>query len=185
MTNIQPLEEMTLKQLQDEASKLGLEQIDLFKTKGPLIAAINSLLKVQAQPTINTTPQVIVPEPVNPKEERVDEKKWQSKADRMRDHLESQPKVRVMIPLEHNEKQGVVRKTMVRGHEETIAVSGGIWVTNLNGLHIVVPKGIYYDVPEQVADKIGREYNQTQHAGDQFRIDRIDPKTGRPVSEQL
>ena len=185
MTNIQPLEEMTLKNLQAEATKLGLQNVELFKTKAPLIAAINSLqqAKIAAQPSIPTV--TTLEPPVNPKEERADEKRWISKADRMREHLASQPKVRVWIPLEASEKQGVVKEVTVRGYKETIAVSGAVWTTNLNGVHIVVPKGIYTDVPEQVANKIGREYNQTQHAGDKIRIDRIDPQTGRPVSEQL
>jgi hypothetical protein len=185
MTNILPLEEMTLKDLQTEATNLGLEKVELFKTKGPLIAAINSLRQAKITAVKPVEPVATLVEPVNPKEERLDEKKWKSKADRMRDHLESQPKVRVLVPLEPNEKQGVVKKVIVRGYEETVAVSGAVWVTNLNGLHIVVPKGVYYDVPQQVADKIGNEYNQTQHAGDQFKIDRIDPQTGRPVSDQL
>lgn len=185
MTDIIPQEEMTLKDLQAEAVKLGLQQVELFKTKGQIIAAINSLRQatiISEKPTETVNP---LAEPVNPKEERADEKRWKSKADKMRENLDAQPKIRVMVPLEPNEKQGVVKEVMVGGHKETIAVSGAVWVTNLNGVHIVVPKGIYCDVPEQVADKISREYNQTQHAGDRFRTDRIDPQTGRPVSEQL
>jgi hypothetical protein len=179
MTDIIPLEEMTVKELQAEATRLGLQSAELFKTKAILIAAMNSLRKVKVEPT-----EVITP-PVSPKEERVDEKRWLSKVDKMREALENQPKVRVLIPLEGEEKQGVVEKVMVRGVEETKYVSGAVWSKTFNGYKVIIPKGVYTDVPEQVAENISQEYNQTQHAGDQWSVDRVDPKTGRPVSEQL
>jgi hypothetical protein len=40
-------------------------------------------------------------------------------------------------------------------------------------------------VAQDIADNIEKEYHQTVHAGDQWKIDRVKPETGRQVSEQL
>jgi len=176
------LEELTVKQLQAKLVKLGMPEEDTkgFTTKAPLIATINTL---KAANIIKKVDGLELP--INPKEERQDLKKWQSKADRMREHLESQPKVRILIPLDPQEKPGVVKKIMVRGREEIIVISGAVWSKTFNGYRVVVPKGIYTEVSEQVADNIAEEFNQTQHAGDRWAIDRIDTATGKPVREQL
>lgn len=176
------LEDLSVKELQVEAVKLGIseDEVKTFTIKAPLIITINALKKSKEIKPVDT----LMP-PVDPKEEKQDIKRWQSKADKMRDSLESQPKVRVLIPLDPSEKQGIVKKVIVRGKEETIYVSGAIWSKTFNGYKVIIPKGIYTEVPQQIADNIGDEYNQTIHAGDQWALDRIDPKTGQPVKNQL
>lgn len=119
------------------------------------------------------------------REDREVNKAWMNKAEVMRRHLESQPKVRVLIPLEGDEQLGVVEVKSVAGHEVTLVKSGAVWSKTFNGYRVVIPKGVYTDVPQQVADNISQEYNQTQTAGRQWSLDRLDPKTGRPVRDQL
>jgi len=176
------LEELTVKELQAEAVKLGMPEEDTktFTTKAPLIATINALKASNVVKKVDTL------EPkVNPKEEKQDEKRWKSKAERQQDFFDSQPKVRVLIPLDPHEKQGVVREVMVKGRKKIIHVSGAVWSKTFNGFMVIIPKGIYTEVSQPVADNIAEEYNQTQHAGDQWLIDRIDPQTGKPVRSQL
>jgi hypothetical protein len=57
-----------------------------------------------------------------------------SKARAMRDHLASEPKVRVFIPLASGEKQGVTQSVI------------------LNGYPLYIRKGTYVNVPESVAE---------------------------------
>lgn len=70
-----------------------------------------------------------------------------------KESLEKQPKVRMMIPLEGGEKIGV-----------TIPVT-------INGHRVNVPKGVYVNVPEQIADMLMESFNQTELAGRDFRVD--------------
>ena len=103
----------------------------------------------------------------------------------MAKHLEKQDKVRVLIPLEPKEKVGVVKEVKVRGILQYRHVSGAVWSKTFNGYKIILPKGVYTNVPEQIADNIAAELDQTQRAGESLKIDRIDPSTGRPVADQL
>ena len=182
MAEEKKLEELTLSELQAEAVKLGMPEEDskTFTIKAPLIATINALKATKVVQKVDT-----LEEKVSPKEEREDEKKWQSKADRMAKHLEGQPKVRVLIPLDPNEKQGVVREIEVRGIKQYVHVSGAVWSKTFNGYKVIIPKGVYTAVPEQIAENISEEFNQTQNAGAQWAIDRIDTQTGKPVRSQL
>lgn len=85
------------------------------------------------------------------------------KVDVMKEHLKKQPKVRMMIPLEGSEKIGA-----------TVPIT-------LNGYRVNVPKGVYVDVPEQISKMIEESFNQTQKAGENFRID----MKGKNVQEAL
>lgn len=75
------------------------------------------------------------------------------KAERMRIHLEKQRKVRIFMPLEGQEKAGTIHPVV------------------MNGYRINVPKGVYVDLPEQVADLIKKSLEQTEAAGAAFRLD--------------
>ena len=119
------------------------------------------------------------------KENKNVEQAWKAKADNMAKILEEQPKVRVLIPLDSNEKVGVVREKYVKGIKRFEHVSGAIWSKTFNGYTVIYPKGTYVDVPEQIADNIAREMDQTERAGQHLRIDRTDPKTGTSVRQQL
>ena len=170
--------EKTIKELQKELIDLGFSEKALagIKTKEALLAIIDS---IKAKPVTTLNP------PVDPKEQRTDEQSWQNKADRMAKHLETQLKVRVLIPLDAGEKVGKVRETMVRGIRRFTHVSGAVWSKTFNGYRVIYPKGTYIPVPEQIAKNIADEHDQTQSAGEEFKIDRVDPTTGRQVREQL
>ena len=77
-----------------------------------------------------------------------------AKAARMKEMLEKQPKVRIMIPLEGGENPKDAQLPIT-----------------INGYRFNVPKGKYVNVPEQVADMIAESYNQTEAAGRDFRLD--------------
>jgi hypothetical protein len=178
------MNEMTVKDLQKELVKLGIseEESAKFTVKATIIATLNALkAKESKEPEKVST---LTPS-VDPKEEKQIESRWQSKADRMCDFFESQPKISIMIPCEANEKPGVVEVVMVRGRKQYKFISGGVWSKSFNGYRVIVPKGTYYDVPKSVAENIASELNQTQQAGSKWGLDRIDAETGKPVRDQL
>jgi len=172
------MEEKTVKQLREALVEHGFDKkaVEGIKTKDALIATLEAL-KSKDVSTLNP--------PRDPKEERDTEKSWLAKADRFAKHLEKQPKVRVLIPLEPNEKVGVVKEVRERGIIQYRHISGAVWSKTFNGYKVILPKGVYYEVPQQIADNISQEFTQTQRAGEHLKVDRIDPQTGRPVRDQL
>ena len=68
-------------------------------------------------------------------------KTLRSKADHMKDHLDRQPKVAVLIPFEKGEKKGAVQPFCINGYKFT------------------VQKGVMTQVPEQVAEMIAERFN--------------------------
>lgn len=69
--------------------------------------------------------------------------------------LDAQPKVRILVPLEGNEKLGAF-------HPVTI-----------NGYRLNVPKGVYVAVPQTVADIISEAFNvYEQNSATAMRTDR-------------
>jgi len=71
--------------------------------------------------------------------------------------LDAQLKVRVLVPLESGEKLG-----------EFLPV-------NINGYRLNVPKGVYVDVPQTVADIIAESFNvYEQNSASAMRADRND-----------
>jgi len=64
----------------------------------------------------------------------------------MRVHLAKQPKIRILIPVEGKEKPGM-----------TVPVT-------INGYRLNIAKGVYVEVPEQVADMIMKSQKQTVEA---------------------
>jgi hypothetical protein len=97
----------------------------------------------------NIDDQIVKPEEikVEPKVEAITnsqvQKRVKSKAEQMKDHLESQPKVSILIPLERGENKGSVQPFCI------------------NGYRFSVPKGVMTSVPEQVA----------QMVSDRFQVD--------------
>jgi hypothetical protein len=63
------------------------------------------------------------------------------KAEEMKAHLASQPKVSILIPLERGEKKGATQPFTI------------------NGYRFNVPKGMMTQVPEQVAQMISERFN--------------------------
>ena len=98
------------------------------------------------------------PAPAKPKEAPLTNSQvvelHKSKAQKMKENLESQPKIRFFIPLAMGEKKGAY---------ETV---------NLNGYGLKIAKGMYVDLPTQVADVLAESYGQTEQAGQEFLADR-------------
>jgi hypothetical protein len=192
-------EQQSFKDLKQELVNLGmpLEEVNLLKSTAQLTAVINSLkaskatIEVDVAPVLQATPKkeekvTTLEEVESLNEKRVFEKEYSSKADRMRTKLEGQPKVRVLLPLEGEEKQGIVEWiTDARGIQKQVHLGGAIDQVMLNGYKFIIPKGVYYDVPQQIAEVLSNAYNQTQNAGANISLDRVDPRTGRRMSEIL
>jgi hypothetical protein len=176
------LEELSLKELKEKAIALGIPEEDLkgFASRTPLIVMLRAIQNKPSEP-VKTLESV---ESTKVREE--DDRRWENKVERQRKFYDSQPKIRTLIPTEGDEKPGVVKK--VDGslnYENLVPISGAVWSKTFNGLRVVYPKGVYIDVPEEIANKIGLELNLTNHAGDQWRLDRVKPETGEQVSKQL
>lgn len=176
------LEELSLKELKAKAIALGVPEEDLkgFTSRTPLIVMIRA---IQAKPIV----EPVKLEPIETTQVReADDRRWENKVERQRKFYDSQPKIRTLIPTEGDEKPGVVKKvTGSLNYENLVPVSGAVWSKTFNGLRVVYPKGVYVDMPEEIANKIGLELNLTNHAGDAWRLDRVKPETGEQVSKQL
>lgn len=90
---------------------------------------------------------------VNAEEIAKVEKTHQSKVDAMKENLSKQPLVTMYVPLVGGEKIGA-----------TIPVT-------LNGYRVNIPKGVYVDVPQQIADLLKDHLQQTEEAGRRWRLD--------------
>ena len=175
------MEERTLKELQKELVKLGMpeEEAKSFNTKAQVLAVINTLDAKKAVEKVKTLEEV-----ESPAEKKAFEQQWLSKAMIMKKKLEAQPKVRFLLPLEGSEKQGVVEwRTGKNGEKYQYVVSGSVETVQLNGYKYFIPKGIFVDIPEQVAQVLSESYKLTASAGSNISMDRIDDKTGKPMRD--
>lgn len=82
-------------------------------------------------------------------------------AQKMKEHLEKQPKVSIMIPFEAGESPENGKKIPFH--------------VNLNGYMKDYPRGQYIEVPQQIADLIKERLESEGKIGAQWRLDR-DPK---------
>lgn len=184
------LEELTVKELQSKLVELGMPEDDVqaFRTKAPLIAAIRTLeAKDAVSESEEETKRVAsLEEKPNPREDREVNKNWKNKAEKMQDHLEAQEKVSILVPLEPQEKVGVVEERVgANGRKYQVHISGAITSVTLNGFKTMIPKGRYVQVPKQIAEIISKSQQQTLDAGQHISLDRIDTRTGKPFSEVL
>lgn len=86
--------------------------------------------------------------------------------------LDKQEKVRVFIPLGIGEKQGV----------------NAVETVTINGLRMVLPKGVYSTVPKAVAEIIERHYNMTSEnteTGAAFNLTNNRTKDGLSTNDAL
>ena len=184
---IVPLEDMTVKQLQDEATKLGVPEAENFITRKQLLSVISMAQNKLAAPgPVSNVAPATVPGLDNRSK---DEKHWMGKRgammEKLWDQMESGQKARILLPLDPNEKPGVVQVKMVGKRKEFFHISGAVWKKTFNGYLWMVPKGVYTEVPEQIALSIEREQTKVLEANKRYDINRIDPETGRPVVDQL
>lgn len=172
-------------ELQEELIKLGMPSDDAkqLKTSKVIISVINTLRANAASGKVDQP----ISAAVDPKEDKKVVEQWTSKAHRQWGYWDEQPKVKIIVPLNGKEKQGVIRwvtdprmKRLVPVH-----VSGAVQSVIENGARYLIPKGVYSEVPEPVARIIEQKFQQTSEAGAEIRADRIDPETGRPVLDQL
>lgn len=182
MEKPEELSDLTNKQLQEEVIKLGMPEQDAkaINTKSVLISMINTLKAKDASVVASV-------DKVDPGEEKRVEKTWKNKAHRQWDLWDSQPKVRIMVPLSGREKKGFIRWEFNKFLEREIPVhvSGAIQTVIENGAQFVIPKGEYLEVPQAVAKIIQDKFQQTSDAGRDLLADRMDPETGQPVSNRL
>ena len=187
------LEELTIKQLTARLIKAGTpkEEAELFKTKDQLIVMIDMKAKEKVSSLKDTE---------SPSERRESKNKYTTKVDIMREKLNNQSKIRIKLPLEGKEQMGVVKRVCELSKEtlknmnltmseknkfDTVHISGAVEPVTLNGYKTFVPKGIYFEVPEQVADALDEADRNTAKAGEAFLFDRFDEKTGRTVKEAM
>lgn len=177
----------TLKQLQAELVELGMpaEAVEGIKTRTSVLATINALKSAKEKSASEVKKVASLEEKPNPTEEKEIVRQYKAKSEVMRQKLEKQPKVRFFLPISEQEKPGVVREIIKNGRKEQLYISGAVETVQLNGYKILIPKGVYVDVPQQVADHLSESMHLTQNAGASLLIDRIDPTTGQAVSSRL
>jgi len=180
-------QEMTVKDLRAEAVKLGMSEEDAatFTTRIQLQNVIKTL---EAKPKEEIKKVATIVEKPNPTEDRKVNKLWMGKAEIMREKLLAQPKVRFMIPLDSSkEKPGnVVWRKDRNGKPYQEAIGEGAYETvQINGFKYLVPKGVFVDIPQQVAEILSEGYRLTSQAGQDILLDRIDPETGKTVAESM
>ena len=91
-------------------------------------------------------------------EDRKAAKALRTDAAKMKAHLDKQKKVSMMIPFEAGENPEQAKNIPFH--------------VNLNGYVLNIPRGVYTDVPEQVADVIRERLESEGKIGQEWRIDK-------------
>lgn len=166
------LEDCTMPELREIAKGLGMVGLEAFDRKNPLIAAIvnirAALKKTEvAAKQANGTAEVTQVTPGNINASRADQQLHESKSKRMEAKINAAPKIYVKLPLEGDEKIGAVRSVTI------------------NGFTVHIPKGKIVPVSQVVVDYIAQQDETMAHVGEDISLDRIDPKTGKPIRESF
>lgn len=175
--------EKTLAELRSDLIALGMpeEDVQTFKSGAQLKAVINTMKAKEVVKRVDTLEEI-----ESPQEKKMVEKQYMSKARIMRDKLMKQPKIRYLIPCEPKEKPGVIEwRTGKSGEKYQFVVSGAFETVQLNGFKWFVPKGVFTDIPEQIAEELGASHHLTNEAGKDKSMDRTDPQTGKTISEVM
>lgn len=186
-------ENFTIKQLQDKLVEFGMPEEDVasFKTKAPIISTLKAMSAQQAVLSEEIEAEAEEDEKVatleerpNPNEERMVNKRWKTKAEKMKELLLSQPHVSILVPLDSGERVGKVEWREGKNQDKyQVHLSGNIETVQINGYKYFIPKGVYTPVPQQIAEVIADSQQQTLSAGSSISLNRIDPNTGRPLNE--
>jgi len=194
------LETLNISELRERLVGLGMseKETNTFMTKSSIISTIKILESRKVISTLENMKEdgklpaeevkrvETIEEKIDPSEERKVNKNWKSKAETMKAHLETQEQVSILVPLSEGEKAGVVEWRVGKdGEKYQFHVSGAVESVQLNGYKYFIAKGVYTRVPRQVAEVISRSQQQTLEAGSNISLDRMDPKTGRPIAESL
>jgi len=181
-------EDITLSELREVADSMGLKELKSFTTKQSLITVIE-LLKEKKDESEKLKEVVEVVEIAEKTETAVEPNEpnvivaHTSKKEIMRLRLEGQPKKTLFLPLEGKEIEGEVAYDKKK--KQWQVVSGTCESCIINGFVTYVPKGKYWEVPEQVFEVFKESQTSTQRAGQEMLMNRINPETGTPVSERL
>lgn len=175
----------TLKELEQELVKAGMPQEEVvaakFNSKAQIITILNTLKAKNVVEKVDS-----IEELPNPSEEKKIEKAWRSKAQIMWDKWMASPKVQILFPSDPGKNPGEVEwRKDAKGNDYQVALTpaDSIQEVQVNGAKYLVPKGVLVEVPKPVADRIAEMLQLGSQAGADILLDRIDPKTGRPVSE--
>lgn len=160
--------EMAYAELQKAAKELGLPASG---TKDELLARLeeaDSTDESEAETLEEDSVEAIEEEPEEPVApvssrktpvaDREVEKEWRGDAMKMKDHLAKQRKVAIMIPLEVGVAPEVAEKIP--------------FTVNLNGYRFSIKRGVFVEVPEQVAEMIKERLESEGKIGKDLRIDR-------------
>ena len=180
-------EDITLSELREVADSMGLKELKSFTTKQSLITVIELLKEKKDE---SEKPKEVA-EVAEKTETAVDSEPDESnvivahtsKKEIMRLRLEGQPKKTLFLPLEGKEIEGEVAYDKKK--KQWQVVSGTCESCIINGFVTYVPKGKYWEVPEQVFEVFKESQTSTQRAGQEMLMNRINPETGTPVSERL
>jgi hypothetical protein len=152
-------QEKTLKELQEEAKSLGMENPAVLMTKAQAVEVIKTLkAKEEVKPVVD-----------NRKE---DESRYLTKQQRMAKILEAQEQISYILPLEGKEKPGKVDVTRdPHGFLHYKKISGTIVPVQLNGYKVLVPKGVFVKLPQQVVDVL-RKSQTPDPLAEKYSIER-------------
>jgi hypothetical protein len=188
-------ENLSLKELQDKLVEFGMPQEDVsaFKSKAPIISTLKAMSAQQAvlseeieEEAEEEAKVATLEERPNPNEEKETNRRWKTKAERMKSILLAEPQVSILVPLDAGERVGKVEwREDARGDKFQVHISGNIETVQLNGYRYFIPKGVYTPVPQSIAEVIAQSQQQTLNAGSNISLNRIDPVTGRPFNEIL
>jgi predicted nucleic-acid-binding protein len=197
MTNINDTEYKTLKELKQDLIDNGMspESVKAFIKREQAIEVLNILKekKMIEKQVINPVKEEVkkvasIEEAPNPSEEKAIEKSWRSKAQIMMDIWLTEPKVRTLIPSDPGKKPGNVEwRTDKFGMKVQVATTPEDTIESFqaNGAKWLIPKGVYVEVPERVAKGLAERLQLTNEAGSNISLDRIDPTTGKVMSDIL
>jgi hypothetical protein len=132
--------------LQASADDVDAANAELAEEEAPVVEeAAPAAPEMPEQPTAHA-PQVEAPV----EDERV---RYDKRAHRMKEVLQSQPQVKFAIPLAMGEKKGAY---------ETVQI---------NGYKLTIMKGVMVDLPQQVVELLSDKYQISLEAGSEHRID--------------
>ena len=117
------------------------------------VAEVESADKPVAEPALVEVEEPKVEETKKvSKSRKGSEIEWQGKAKTTRDKIMAEPKIKFLVPLDINEKQGTILPVTI------------------NGWRLNIPKGIFIDLPQSIAVMLAEKYQITSEAGKEFDL---------------
>ena len=167
MSNETKIEDLKYNELKALAKDNGLDAsgtkedlVDRIKAAGVagVVASDDDSADTGADDSTETPAQPEKPVVNEKVEEKNAEKALKTDAAKMKAHLDAQPKVSIMIPFEVGENPETGKKVPFH--------------VNVNGYKMDIPRGVYVEVPMQIADMIKERLESEGKIGSQWRIDR-------------